>query len=278
MPEMGKTMTMITISRGTFVGGKALAERLAERLGYPCLSREEALVLAAKEYGIAKEDLDAALTEPSVLWEQLPGKRIAYLKCITAIILHRADQGNLVYHGHAGHLLLRGISHVLRVRVVADMEFRIKAAMDRLKVTRDGAVAEIEKLDSKRRKWNRFLYGIEWEDPHLYDAVLNLERLTIEGACETILRMTDLEEFKMTAASRKSLEDFTLGSNVWAALAKNDLTRKAAVKVSAEGGRVTIEGSAGSQKVVDAIPDVVRRVEGVSEIKNDVGVGADWYW
>ncbi|MBN2032419.1 MAG: cytidylate kinase family protein [Deltaproteobacteria bacterium] len=271
-------MAMITISRGTFSGGKALAECLSERLGYPCLSREQVLADAAKEYGIAKKDLAAAFSEPSLLWEQVPGKRIAYLKCVTAAILQRAEQGNLVYHGHAGHVLLRGLSHVLRVRVVADMEFRIKAAMDRLNLTRDGAVAHIERIDSERRKWSRFLYGIDWEDPRLYDVVLNLERLSIGGACETIIRMTTLDEFRMSASSEKTLEDVTLSSRVWAALAQNDLTRKAAVKVFAEGGRVIIEGSVGSQKVVDAIPDVVRHVEGVKEISNDVGVGTDWYW
>jgi cytidylate kinase len=271
-------MAIITISRGTFSGGKALAERLAERLGYPCLSREEVLGDAAREYGIAKEALAAAFGEPSLLWEQVPGKRIAYLKCVTATILRRAEQDNLVYHGHAGHLLLRGISQVLRVRVVANMEFRIKAAMDRLNLTRDGAIARIDRIDNERRKWSRFLYGIEWEDPHLYDVVLNLERLTIDGACETVTRMAALDEFKVSAASQKALENITLSSKVWAALAKNDLTRKAAVKVSAEGGRVSIEGSVGSQKVADAIPEVVRQVEGVREIRNEVGVGTDWYW
>jgi cytidylate kinase len=275
---MEDIMSMITISRGTFSGGKALAERLSERLGYPCLSREQVLADAAKEYGIAEEDLATALGEPSVLWEQLPGKRIAYLKCVTTSILQRAEEGRLVYHGHAGHLLLRGISHVLRVRVVADMEFRIKGAMERLNVTRDEAIAEIESIDNKRRKWSRFLYGIDWEDPNLYDVVLNLERLTMDGACETIIRMTTLDEFRMSAASQKALEDVTLGSRVWAALAKHDVTRKIAVKVSAEGGRVTIEGSVGSQKVVDAIPDVIRHVEGVREIRNEVGIGTDWYW
>jgi cytidylate kinase len=275
---MEDIMSMITISRGTFSGGKALAERLSERLGYPCLSREQVLADAAKEYGIAEEDLATALGEPSVLWEQLPGKRIAYLKCVTTSILQRAEEGRLVYHGHAGHLLLRGISHVLRVRVVADMEFRIKGAMERLNVTRDEAIAEIESIDNKRRKWSRFLYGIDWEDPNLYDVVLNLERLTMDGACETIIRMTTLDEFRMSDASQKALEDVTLGSRVWAALAKHDVTRKIAVKVSAEGGRVTIEGSVGSQKVVDAIPDVIRHVEGVREIRNEVGIGTDWYW
>ena len=271
-------MAIITISRGTFSGGKRLAERLAERLGYPCLSREEVVSYAAKEFGIAKEDLAAAFSEPSPFWEQVPGKRIAYLKCVTAAILQRAEGGNMVYHGHAGHLLVRGVSHVLRVRVVADMEFRIKAAMERLKINRDAAVAHIDRIDAERRKWSRFLYGIEWGDPDLYDVVLNLERLSIEGACETLIRMTALDEFKVTSASQKALQDLTLSSRVWAELAKHELTKRLAVKVSADGGRVTVRGSAGSQKVVDAIPHVVGQVEGVREIQCEVGVGSDWYW
>jgi cytidylate kinase len=271
-------MAIITISRGTFSGGKALAERLAERLGYPCLSREEVVSYAAKEFGIAKEDLTAAFSEPPPFWEQVPGKRIAYLKCVTAAILQRTERGNLIYHGHAGHLLLRRVSNVLRVRVVADMEFRIRAAMERLKISRDAAVAHIERIDNERRKWSRFLYGIEWGDPDLYDVVLNLERLSIEGACDTLIRMATLPEFTLAPASEKALQDLTLSSRVWAALAKNEFTRKLAVKVSADAGRVTIEGSVGSQKAVDVIPEVVRQVEGVKEIQCDVGVGSDWYW
>jgi len=271
-------MAIITISRGTFSGGKALAERLAERLGYPCLSREQVVGYAAREYGIAKDDLAAAFSEPPPFWEQLPGKRIAYLKCVTATILRQIEKGNLIYHGHAGHLLLRRVSSVLRVRVVADMEFRIKGAMERLKVSRDAAVAHIERIDNARRKWSRFLYGIEWGDPDLYDVVLNLERLSIEGACDTLIRMATLPEFTLTQASEKVLQDLTLSSRVWAALAKNESTKRLAVKVSADGGLVTVEGSVGSQKAVDVIPEVVRQVEGVREIRCDVGVGSDWYW
>jgi cytidylate kinase len=273
-----KLMAIITISRGTFSGGKALAERLAERLGYPCLSREEVLAAASKEYGIAEKDLAAAVKEPPSFWEQVPGKRITYLKCVTATILHSAKEGNLIYHGHAGHVLLHGISPVLRVRVVADTEFRVKAAMERLNVGRDEAFAQIEKVDSDRRKWTRFLYGIEWGDPNLYDVVFNLERLSIEGACETIIRMTGLDEFKMTPESQRVLENFTLSSRVWAALAKNEQTKSAAVKVSADRGMVTIQGSVGSQKVADAVSEVAHQVEGASVVRSEVGVGADWYW
>ena len=43
-------MSIITISRGTFSGGRDLAECLAQKLGYPCISRE-VIVEAAERYG-----------------------------------------------------------------------------------------------------------------------------------------------------------------------------------------------------------------------------------
>ncbi len=95
-------MAIITISRGTFSGGNALAEQLANRLGYPRLGREEAIEEATKEYGISMEKLTSAVKNPPSIWQHAIGPRIAYLKCLTASILEHAKDGNLVYHGYAG--------------------------------------------------------------------------------------------------------------------------------------------------------------------------------
>ena len=215
-------MAIVTISRGTFSGGKALAERLAERLEYPCLSREEVLRNAAEEFGISQDGLSAAINEPPPFWQEVPGKRISYLKCVTAALVRHAGDGKLVYHGHAGHLLLSGISHVLRVRVIADMEFRIKAAMEQMNFGREDAALYIDKVDKERNRWTRFLYGMEWDDAALYDVVLNLQRLSVEGACETVVRMVELDDFESTPESQRALEDLALESTVWVALAKDE--------------------------------------------------------
>jgi cytidylate kinase len=271
-------MAIITISRGTFSGGKALAERLAERLDYPCLSREDVISDAAKVYRISEEDLASAIGEPPPFWQEVPGKRIAYLKCVTAALLDHAKEGNLVYHGYAGHLLLGGISHLIRVRVIADMGFRINAAMEQMNLGRDEAILYIEKVDKDRTKWTRFLYGVEWGDPALYDVVLNLERMSVESACETIVNMTNLHDFEATPGSEKAFDDLVLSTRVWASLAKSDRTKTAYVKVVADDGRVTISGNAGSEKVLDAIPEVAREVDGVTKVISEVGIGSDWYW
>jgi cytidylate kinase len=278
LPEGGESMAIITISRGTFTGGKILADRLGTTLHYPVLSREEALAEASKSYGISEEEVASALGEPPHFWQQVPGKRIAYLKCFTAVLLERARSGNLIYHGNAGHLLIGGISHVLRVRVIADIGFRIEAAMNQLKCGRDEAIAHIEKVDKKRRKWAQFLYGVEWDDPALYDAVLNLERIGIVSSCMTISRMVELGDFKVTAASSQAQEDLLLSCKVWIALAKDEHTKTALIHVAADRGKVTVRGNAGSGKVIDTIPTIAGRVPGVKEVATEVGVGSDWYW
>ena len=41
-------MAIITVSRGTYTGGQTVAQQLAERLGFECLSREELMEASTK--------------------------------------------------------------------------------------------------------------------------------------------------------------------------------------------------------------------------------------
>jgi hypothetical protein len=45
-------MAVITISRGTFSGGKMLAECLSQTLGYRCIDRD-VIVARAAEHGVS---------------------------------------------------------------------------------------------------------------------------------------------------------------------------------------------------------------------------------
>ena len=47
--------------------------------------------------------------------EKLAREKTAYLAFITSAICERALDGNLIYSGRAGHLLLPGVTHRLRV-------------------------------------------------------------------------------------------------------------------------------------------------------------------
>jgi len=266
-------MSIIAISRGTFSGGEALAKVVAERLGYRCLSREANLGAVAKTYRVPSEELTAAMERRPSFFEQVVGEHTVYLKCVRAALCEEARGDKLVYHGFLGQLLLPGVSHVLGVRVIADAELRIQAAMRQRNLARKDAQAYIEKVDKERRKWTRYLFDVDWEAPHLYDVVLNLSRMSLETACETVARLIERPEFQPTAASRKALEDLALSSRVSAALARNHRTRDADLTVTADEGIVIVTGWTRWPEVEKAIPEVVRRVEGVQKVRSKVVLG-----
>lgn len=270
-------MAIITISRGTYSGGKAVAEGLSRKLGYPCISKE-IILDAAVEFGIPEDKLVAAMETPPTAWIESPAKKIAHLNYVRYALLKRARENDLVYHGYAGHLLLGDIAHVICVRVIADMEYRIKAAIENEKLTRKEAVTFIKKLDKQGLNWSKFLYGVDWNDPALYDIVINLERISVESAVDIIAQMATMDDFKPDKNSLLALDNQVLSSLVWAALTKDKRTNTSNLQVVSDKGKVTISGSTGSKKSLMAIDEITRGVEGVKEVINEAGIGADWQW
>ena len=113
------------------------------------------------------------------------GQDPAHLNLVRTALLRRAHDGDFVYHGYAGHLLLSGIAHVLRVRVIADEAYRVRSAMHDKGMDEKQAAQYVKTLDGQLRKWTRFLYGVDWQDPSLYDVVLRVDRVGVEGAADT---------------------------------------------------------------------------------------------
>lgn len=132
-------MSIIAISRGTFSGGEALAKRVAERLRYRCLAREANIETAAHRYMVPAEELTAAMERRPSFWERMVGERAAYLAFVRAALCEEARGGRLVYHGYLGQALLAGVSHVISVRVIADPEYRIRAAQQQQRLPREEA-------------------------------------------------------------------------------------------------------------------------------------------
>ena len=131
-------MQIICVSRGSLSRGKELAQLLAQKLDYTLLSRED-LVEAAVEEGIQVGKLETSMMKPGAFTERLARERDHYLAFSTAYLCEKIRQGPLVYHGRTGHLLLRGVGNLLRVRVLADQEYRISAAMQSLGLDRERA-------------------------------------------------------------------------------------------------------------------------------------------
>jgi cytidylate kinase len=258
-------MPIITISRGSASGGIMLAQGLAEKTGYRLVSRED-IIQSASKYGVPAETLEEALLKPPGFWERFQHERRRYLSFVQAALCEQAKGDRIIYHGNAGYILLRGISHVLCVHVVAPMPYRINMLMQRENMLREDAIRYIEKMDQYRKDWTRFLYGVEWLDPHLSDLMINLKTLDIKGAVDIVAAVAEREEFQATGESLKAMENLLIASRVRSALAANHKTASVEIAVEANEGTVYLKGKIRPSSLIDEIIETVRQVEGVRSI------------
>lgn len=260
-------MAVITISRGSYSYGKAVATGVAERLNYELIARE-VLLEASDEFNIDEVKLVRALHDaPSVL-ERFTHGREKYVAYIQAALLKHLQADDVVYHGLAGHFFVSGVSHVLKVRIIADLDDRVRLEMERNSVSREEALRVLENDDQERRKWSRQLYGIDTWDPCLYDLVIHIRKLTVEDAVDLICRTVALEQFRTTPASRQAMADLVLAAEVKSRL----VDAYPNTRVSAREGVVTVRVPTSGMKEVKVVQDVTaiaEQVEGVTEVQVD---------
>ena len=210
-------MPIITISRGTYSKGKEIAEKVAEKLGYECISRE-IVIEASEEFNIEEVKLAWAIHDaPSILDRFMYGRE-KYIAFFETALLEHCIKDNVVYHGLAGQFYFKNLSHVLKVRILADMDDRVKLEMERKGVSERKARHDLSKDDHERSKWSQSLYGIDTNDPHLYDLIIHLRNITVDDAVDIICHTAGLEHFQATPESKKLINEMMLSAEVKAAL------------------------------------------------------------
>jgi cytidylate kinase len=179
-------MTVITISRKLGSLGNQIAQQIGEALGYRVVSRE-VINKAAGRSGHP----EAALTDIDdlKLLDLRPSYRArrAYHEAVRQILTELAGEGKVVIIGRAGQAILKGCPDVRHIRVTAPEALRIARIAAAEKISTAAAQARIESSDKTRRTYLRRNYHIDWDDPDLYDLVINTEHLSATVATSLIL-------------------------------------------------------------------------------------------
>jgi cytidylate kinase len=270
-------MAIITISRGTLSGGESLAQCLSERMDLPVLSRE-VIRDAASRYGIAENLLAQQMEKtPTVIQRRMVGgeERRLYLVAIQAALAERAQKTDFIYHGHAGHMLLKGLPSVLRVRLIAPMEYRIGIVRENQGLSEEDAIKYIEHVDKCRTLWTELLYHVDWHDPSLYDLVINLGAVSLETACALIDFTARTTDFQPSQETKDRLGDFVLSCRIKLKLAQNDRTRGMQIDVLVRDQVAHVSGkflssgplSKGVQRSEADIMEVVREFREIRKVE-----------
>jgi len=257
-------MSMVTISRGSYTRGKEVAENLSQRLNLACISRDS-LIDTLDEFHIPEFKLIRNIHDAISVLDRFPYGKERYLVAMRSALLQQFNQDNLVYHGLAGHVVLKDVTHVLKVRIIADIDLRVKEEMDRANISAKEARFILKKDDEERRKWNLYLYGIDILDPRLYHMVLNIGDITVDDAVDIIFNTVRLSCFTTTPESRQQLADMTVAAQVQASLFEFPSAR-----VTAKNGKVNILLKAPLQQrqtIVSSVESAAKKTVALKDIR-----------
>ncbi len=258
-------MAIITISRGSYSRGKEIAEKVAAKLGYECISRD-LLLEVSKEHNIPELKLVHAIHDAPGILDRLNHKEEKYIAFIKLALLNHLKADNVVYHGLAGHFFVKDIPHALKVRVLADMEDRVRLEVERKGIDEDEARRILEKDDHERREWSKALYGIDTADSSLYDLVVHIKQLTVDDAVDMICDTVSKEQFKTTPESQRMIEDLALSAAIHRALM--DVGRDITVCVDNHIAYIETEAAVrDEERLVNEIRRVVDAFEGITDVK-----------
>jgi cytidylate kinase len=255
-------MSIITISRGSYSRGKEVAEKLAQSLGYDCISRD-ILLEASNEFNIPEIKLIRALHDAPTVLERFTHGKVRYLSYLSSSLLNYVLKDNVVYHGLAGHYFLKDVPHVLKVRIIADIEDRVREEMKRENISEEEARYILKKDDEERRKWGIQIYGTDTWDSNLYDIVLHIGRITVDDAVDVLHNTVKKPAFQRSPSSQKLLNDMALSAKVLSNLIK--ITPDVNVK-SNDGVVVILNSAALTENIMSEIKKIAETVEGVKEV------------
>jgi cytidylate kinase len=264
-------MAIVTVSHEMGSGGAELGTVLAERLGYRFVD-QDMISQAARQYGVGEEKLSQVdETKPSFV-ERFDVETRRYITVLQSALLDVAEQDNVIIMGRGGQVLLRGITHVLRLRLMAPFDLRVKRVMKKMAGQMGETVdvrttAEmVRRNDQEKFGRMRYLYDVDWSDPALYDAVLNTEKISHEAGVDLVMGLLRRPELAATEVSRQMVRDRALASRIRTALAAHPETRKYRINVEADRGVVQLEGTA----ALDRAAEVARTVPGVVDVKGQL--------
>jgi hypothetical protein len=198
----------ITVSREAGDFGKIVADEIGRQLGWPVYDRE-ILEKVAEDVRHPASHLEGVDERP-VNWLEdcLTGlmtryriSATSYLRHLIGVVRGLGLIGRCVLVGRGAHHILPAAT-TLRIRVISAMPDRIKATMERHRMSEKEAARHLNRIDRERTEFVKANFHFDPAAPEQYDLVLNSSRLSVAECASTVIEVLHLVEKR--AAARKT--------------------------------------------------------------------------
>src|SRR5437764_1501488 len=184
-------MAIIVVSTQMGAGGPEIGMALAQKCGYRYVD-QELLQDAGRRYGLAEERLSHLDESKPTIFERFDAETRHHITVLQTTLLELAELDNAVFMRGGGQWLLRGVPHVLRVRLIAPFEHRVKQWIKRVasmtgETPNPRAAAEfVRRDDAEKAGRMRYLYEVDIADPMLYELIVNTEMVRHDAVVQML--------------------------------------------------------------------------------------------
>lgn len=262
-------MPLIAMNREMGSLGKDVAKGLEDALGLK-VRHHEIIDHLANRARLRKSHVVSFLEGTQGLFERLTVDQVS-LRILTAdeILSLAASGEGLILRGWGATSLLKEVPHAVRVCITASRRVRIQRMMERLE-SQDAAQIEriVDQNDEAARAVMRRHFHIDTRDITEYDLGFNTDRIAVGQCVEEIVNLVKSGQFAETEQSRARLQDLAVAHHVRAALRTHASTSHCKVRVSAQAGRVTLEGVVDGDEQRRACAEIASRIKGAAALEN----------
>jgi cytidylate kinase len=262
-------MAIIAISRQMGSGGYTIAAAVAKALGYDYADRE-ILMRAAKAYEVPEEEIAKVAERQLTTWQRFDEEKIRYRIFLDAAYFAIAERDNVVTAGRGIASLVRGVSHALRIRIIAPFDLRVERTMKKEALDHGHAAARVREYDREIAARIAYLFGPEWAVPENYDLVINTLRDDPHLYADMVIAIARHPRFHATPESTQQVKNLSLAAQVRAAIAKHPATRSIFAEVTADKGHVTLKSAVRYPAARNILADTAASVPGVVSVSTDL--------
>jgi cytidylate kinase len=197
-------MAVITISKQPGAGGEALGKMIADKLGYTYADRD-IIQMIAKAANVSPEWVETFENEAGTKLSRFISMMVSqrwmdrvladergyldekiYLDYLVLMIAKLADEGDVVIAGRGSQYILDDHPDAFHILLINSEENRIQFVMSHYNLSKKKALLYIQNEEKRRTNLYKRLGKTDYENPSLYDLVLNMSKYNLESALQAV--------------------------------------------------------------------------------------------
>ncbi len=206
-------MAFIGIVAGSYCRGEELVAAISGQTKY-ALASDRLLELVFKDYGWSADQVNSILAGQTPFWNRFSREKERIIAALKVILARLIAEDNHILEGPAALLLPQTIPQVLRVCIIANLDWRIALAGRDSNLDSAAARRRIQRDDKRLLDLSAYLFEKAPFDQQLYDIMIPMHQLEIEAASDLVTSHARGPAVAASPESGRAVQDHLLAMTV----------------------------------------------------------------